>query len=304
MNDSAAELSLDGLDGSNPLAFLAALGTLQVATRVNPESTLHWGVRLGRYRPVLIGLGGNAEHALNVITDKLLALSTTPFEINSRLPFDSEEFREFLVEASNGEDRRNADFGCALGSEVCVDEKSGSFKDTAFRMIRSKDNQGSGNGFLNYALRIRHDTDCDKVRRTLFQRWDYNERKLDYRWDPSGDEPYAYRADNPSGKQPPSMRGANSLALEALPLFPVVPQGQRVQTTGFHRRDKVTYFTWPIWSAPATVDMIRSMLTLPELCEAEPDRNQLTARGISEIYRCRRFSSSQYYSNFSPAKSV
>jgi CRISPR-associated endonuclease/helicase Cas3 len=46
---------LDALNGANPLAFLAALGTLRLLTRVLPDfgPRLSWGQRLGAWRPVL-----------------------------------------------------------------------------------------------------------------------------------------------------------------------------------------------------------------------------------------------------------
>lgn len=302
MTSNADSLPLIGLDGSNPLAFLAALGTLRVADGIVAGCTLHWQFHSGRQRPVLIGLGADPEQALEAITEELLSLPTDVFEVNARLPFDSEEFRIFLMEASNAPNRRNAEFGCALGSEVCVDEKSGSFKDSAFRMVRSGDS--AGNGLLSYAQRIRKSTDKTALRRALFDTWDYADGPPEFRWDPIGDKPYAHGWGDPAKETARTMLGANSLALEALPLFPTVPDGPRVRTTGFHRRDKQVYFTWPIWSLPATVDVVRSLLTLPELGENEPDRASLAARGITEVYRCRRFPSSQYYSNFSPAASV
>lgn len=302
MTSASKSLALTGLDASNPLAFLAALGTLRVAGGIVADCTLHWQIRSGRLCPLLTGLGGDSGHALEAIINELSSLPTDVYEVNERLPFAHEEFRLFLLKASAAPDRRNTDFGCALGSEVCVDEKSGNFKDTAFRMVRSGDS--AGNGLLAYAQRIRKSTNTAALRRALFHAWDYADGPPEFRWDPAGEKPYAHGWGDPAKESARTMLGANSLALEALPLFPTVPDGQRVRTTGFHRRNKQVYFTWPIWSFPAKLDVVRSLLTLPPLSENEPDRASLAARGITEVYRCRRFPSSQYYSNFSPAASV
>ena len=48
---------LSGLDGGNPLAFLAAIGTLRAVTRAAPsaEWTLSWKMHDGHWSPVLGG---------------------------------------------------------------------------------------------------------------------------------------------------------------------------------------------------------------------------------------------------------
>ena len=295
-------LALVGLDGSNPLAFLAALGTHRVAKSVCPDTTMHWEASTGYFHPVLTGLGADSGEAAEAITAKLQELSTDVFEVNPRLPFDADEFANFLREASDSADRRAADFGCAYGSEAVRDEKKNTFDDTAFRMVRSGDS--AGNGLLAYAARVRRETDVEDIRRTLFARWDYADGPPEYRWDPAGEKPYAYDWGDPSKSPARTMLGANSLALEALPLFPTVPDGRRVATTGFHRRDRRVYFTWPVWSPPIGVEVVRSLLAHHTFTKHKPDQTQLTAMGITSVFRSRRFASSQYYSNFSPAESV
>ncbi len=49
------EISLDGLDGSNPLAFLAALGTLRITSKSLPEHCvmMGWRTKGGAWRPSL-----------------------------------------------------------------------------------------------------------------------------------------------------------------------------------------------------------------------------------------------------------
>lgn len=54
-------LTLRGLDGANPLGFLAALGTLQTLTSANPETvvSMSWGADSLGWRPIIHGLGGD-----------------------------------------------------------------------------------------------------------------------------------------------------------------------------------------------------------------------------------------------------
>ena len=56
-HESSTVLVLSGLDGGNPLAFLAAIGTLRTATRAAPsaEWTLNWKMHDGHWSPVLGG---------------------------------------------------------------------------------------------------------------------------------------------------------------------------------------------------------------------------------------------------------
>ena len=97
------------------------------------------------------------------------------------------------------------------------------------------------------------------------------------------------------------MRGANRLAVEALPLFPAAPGEGGLQTTGFtQRRGKGVLFTWPIWEVPLHLDTVRSLLSLAELQEPRPDRESLAARGVVEIYRSQRTTRDKYR-NFTPA---
>ena len=96
------------------------------------------------------------------------------------------------------------------------------------------------------------------------------------------------------------MRGANRLAVEALPLFPTVPVGRRLETTGFTRHDKAVHLAWPIWEPALPVEVIRSLLALGDVQAPEPDRTTLRARGIAEVYRSRRISNDRYR-NFTPA---
>ncbi len=59
----------------------------------------------------------------------------------------------------------------------------------------------------------------------MFDTWDYADGTPEVRWDPIGDKPYAYGWGDPAKESARTMLGANSLTLEALPLFPTVPDG-------------------------------------------------------------------------------
>ncbi len=90
------------------------------------------------------------------------------------------------------------------------------------------------------------------------------------------------------------MLGANRLAIEGLPLLPTIPVGRTLRTTGFTRdRKGRTYWNWPIWSGALSLDVVRSLMALPQVqklpqVQSDPGPEELRNRGIVQIFRsCR-----------------
>ena len=137
----------------------------------------------------------------------------------------------------------------------------------------------------------------------LFEPWAYSDPRPSLRWDPIDDRRYAYRAFDPTNAAASpilTVRGANRLAIEALPWLPTFPRDGGARTRGFsHRPGRVIDFTWPIWDGWLGPDTVRSLLGLSELYADRPRRSDLGARGIVEVFRSRRIGG--YYRNFSPA---
>lgn len=304
------KIVLNGIDGSNPLAFLAALGTFLTSCHIFPSVRMSWIEHRGAWRPTLHGIASDEHEFADHLRGALQLLSTSPFQIDKRMPFAAEKLSEAIAAAipNAPSERRLADFLAAFGSEIVLDGDN--FVDTALRMVRSGDS--AGQGFPQYALMIREQTDCASIHRSLFENWDYqDERRIDgtgkvfsLRWDPIEDSIYALRWTAPNKEIKNTMVGANSLALESLQLLPTIPNGSPITTTMFSTHRKTLFFTWPIWSAPLSTDVIRSLLSLSELHVEHPNRDVLASRGIREAFRSRRYAPNQYYRNFAPARSV
>ena len=299
-NGSTSGLLLNGLDGSNPLGFLAAIGTAVVLQNVFPEIRLGWEQTEGGWRPFLAGCGDDEQEFSEKLAEALKDASMTVFDVDNRMPFDAEKFSRKLRDVqcySSIADRRDSDFLSSFGTELYPNEKNGQFQDSRFRMVRSGDSAGQGLPF--YAKEMRKKVGIDHIQRTLFHAWDYQDTGYSLRWDPIEDQRYALRWRDPSKSSQGTMLAANSLAVEALQWFPTLLIGSQARTTRFQRlgrRD--TYFVWPIWTPMLGMETVRSLLALDDLCREPVPRSSLVRRGIEEVYRSQRIQQNQYYSNF------
>ena len=302
---------LNGLDGSNPLGFLAAIGTAVVLHDTFPEICLGWKMTGGGWRPLIKGCGENEEDFLEELLMALQNAPMTVFDIDDRLPFGVGKFSNALQKEqrfSSMKKRRDADFLSGLGIDMYPDEKKDEkiLQDSSFRMVRRGDSASHGLPF--YVKAIRKETDLEHIRRTVFHTWDYQDEGYSLRWDPIEDQRYALRWRDPSesglADGPGTMLAANSLAVEALRVFPSVLVGNKVQTTGFQRINRrELYFVWPIWTPVVKMDTLRSLLASADLGRNPLPLLSLAKRGIKEVYRSQRIQN-QYYSNFLPAHSL
>jgi hypothetical protein len=300
-------LLLAGLDGSNPLAFLAALGTLRTLARVWPKRgvKLGWQCDTGCWRPTIVtSPPADAASVVSVMRPELSrAAQLKAFRFAADLKLPPDKFTSFirlaLIQWHDGSDPRCAEFAGAFGSEALTN-KDGTIQDTAFRTMSGAGRQH----FLAFMAELARATNGEHLRMALFNPWHYEERKLSMRWDPFDDRRYALRWSDPSGDVIHTVRGANRLAIEALPLFPVAPVGAALRTTGFGSpAGRGVFWTWPIWEPSLPVDTVRSILALPGLQEDSPDRLNLAARGITEIFRCERITVGKFR-NFTPPQPV
>jgi CRISPR-associated endonuclease/helicase Cas3 len=311
-------IPLSGLDGSNPLAFLAAVGLLRVLSLKAEDwiPRLSWKL-LACWVPVIWIPSGVREAALcETLADQLATMRGHPALRLGHLEADNlvvspKQYAAVCLTAAgeaSRDDRVWADFCTAFGSEVVPSENDRELiQDTAFRTM-----SGSGHqDFLAFFRNIVGATKAGHLEKALLQPWRYNDplRNMTTRWDPQDDVRYALRWKNPSSEntlrsRSGSVLGANRLAIEALPLFPSVPVGSRLMTTGFMgRRSSDTFFTWPIWGVPHSIDVVRSLLALEDLQQTPADRNRLTMFNIREVFRSQRITIGKYR-NFTPSQSV
>jgi hypothetical protein len=317
---------LKGLDGGNPLGFLAALGalrTVDLASRridgVEPSrydqtkrSTwwMTWEATGSGWRPRLLGEFPAETDLVDLLHQELKrADSHGAFKFADSLNVPQPDFAELAraAAAASRSDRRPADFLAAFGCEsVESSDKAGQIADTALRTMSGAGHQH----FLGTMQKLTEDTTEDRVRRALFEPWTYSDPVTLHtmRWDPRDDVRRALRWSEPSGdparKTQGAEWGASRLAIEGMPLLPTAPVRKGLGTTGFRRDlEGRWWWTWPIWDGRADADSARSLLALEPLQDERPDRRLLAAIGIREVYRCERITQDRYR-NFTPAAPV
>ncbi len=243
------EIELRGIDGANLLGFLAALGVLRLLTRAGTRyggrPLMYWKWR-SKWSPVLrtadTADGIVAELAAALCPDTadpavkgkksapdanvVLAKANRAFR-SDVLDLNLAEFRNTLWNAALNGDRNEADFLSALGSD-CYPERKEEVTPatTEFRAIGG----GNNDGFLGLMRAIHTETKPEHLRSALFDDWTYSDPPPFMRWDPNEFRPHALRGKDPAkDRKQNNVRGANRLAIEALPLFVTSLLGARFE---------------------------------------------------------------------------
>jgi hypothetical protein len=310
------ELLLAGLDGGNPLAFLAALGTLEGLSRQSASTTprMAWRVSGMGWSPVLMAGTLDEDGLVNELVSAIKQLSSLldrilPGEKDLGIPADA--FRGYAEKAFHDTEARYAtDWIAAIGCDAVLDEtrKTPTIQDTALRTM-----SGSGHQhFLEFGRNLLTEAQKDPalLRKALFAPWQYDDpvKNLTLRLDPVDDSRYALQWQNPSTDgsraRTGSVLGANALAFLGLSVLPTAPRQGRLETTGFKgRRASDTYWTWPIWDEGVGMDAVRSLLQLPQLQKERPAPRALKTMGVAAVFRSQRLTVGKYR-NFSPAKAL
>jgi hypothetical protein len=302
-----SDLVLEGLDGSNPLGFLCALGAFSVLAEFWPVRPVRISWCLGgRWKPVF-------HMPTDVIPDELAtavfdgmrarklleALSGDPRALlgsDLKAPLENfVAFSERVAVLAKPDDRRLADVASSYGSEIVWKNTGKGPRIETTDLCFTAGNQQ----FLNMERELSLTTSISDVRNALFDQWTYQDRCPSFRWDPVADDrQYALRAVDPAPEKTRSIRAANLLACQALELFPTVPTSQGLLTTAFAEN----LFYWPMWTVPASLDAARSLLSY--VTNAIRQTKGLAAIGVSQVFVSRKVRYVGYYGKFTPAVPV
>jgi hypothetical protein len=296
------DVILTGLDGVNPLAFMAALGVLAATTDMMPVSRLAWR-RQGEWRPILTSDLADFDALIDCLdADRrdCIADPALAFEYDGKRDLKPPPclFRELLVQLSDCASpakRRSVAWAAAFATDVAVDN-NGNTKPTALHFTAGQQ------PFLQMVVELVNDVTKDDLREALEGPWMYQRPLPVMGWDATSTRDYALRARNPSTDKKLGVPGADWLAVRGLLFFPTVPQGNRVMTTGCLGGWKNGRFRWPLWTVPLPASVVGSVLgqDVEAMVKAERDARHIGAVFSSGIRR----NDQGGYGSFEPASVV
>lgn len=320
-----SEFMLSGLDGSNPIGFMAALGATLAASEIDARARLGWQDR-GRWRPVLateltrdqlldaldrdragwpdepaIGLryakaakeDGKGDAKAGKVAHDLKPL---PVIFRGYLAGAIERVPDFRGMRFATGPRRNIDYAAAFGTDL-IQDNNGNVKPTALHFTAGQQE------FLKSVSQLAEEVTRADLEEALFGPWRYARPLPMLGWDASIARDYALRATDPSKAAKLGVPGADWLAFRSLAFFPVAAVGDELRTAGCGGGWKDGHFTWALWSDWLDVDAIRHACTAP-------DPARLTAaarrgRRVAAVLRAGiRRSDQGGYGSFMPAAVV
>ena len=300
---------LAGLEGTNPLGFLAALGVQAVLASGAERPRLWWSDDVtpralvdGAFTAERI-----ADQALEVFTQWKggPALNPTrpdgsPMPKGDELKLARDDIRAYVCQVRK--------------------RSPGSTLITALVAEGSLDNQGVAKPsdlyftagqmkFLDMARKILDGVSREDLIMGLEGPWNYASTLPSFMWDVSDDRVYALTAGNPSKEKKLTNPGPEALAILGLGLYPVFAGRGRTLTQGCSGSWKSGRFSWPLWRKPASLDSIKSLLAHAYASDRRPTVTKrhrwFRAWGITLILRSPiRRSAEGGYGTFGPPEVV
>jgi hypothetical protein len=274
-------LRLDALDGANPLAFLAALGLLQVGDRmVGPGRWKLWWTDGVLSVPVLGGVVGIDEVVDAVLADRD-AWHSAPalgWERITDVKLEPARCRSYLRACAEADDGgRSLGLAAALVAEGGVDN-SGMAKPTDLHFTAGQQK------FIRMAGQLRDGLTADHLHEALVGRWLYASTLPSLKWDVSDDRVYALSATNPATDTKLTVPGAEWLALLGLAAFPVfaTAAGRTVTTSCEGPWKRGGTFRWPLWRQPLTSQECQLLVAHAH----ESRARAMGGWGVVRLHRC------------------
>jgi hypothetical protein len=266
-------VALTGLRAENPMAFLAALGALALASDGSDDPVaISWQERLDNsWSPVLHGSGFNTSEDVIGAIVKAHQTRDPKRELGwskDLMRVSPDEMQELLKDRLDAQDD-DGDLRAAWMVAACLCElplrtlqqtPDAGVSYTPFRLIPRVGRAR----FLDAALR-ECEAGVDHLHSCLFEPWRYQRGIQSLRWDPGAAVPArALMGQAPTHLGPSGVSGAVLLAVRGLAFLPLITsQGGRdgrAAPPGMpQRRD----FMWPVWSEPLGERASRMMLSMP-----------------------------------------
>ena len=284
------ETRLTGLEGTNPLGFLAALG-VQVAFAGEDEQPRLWWSEDLTPRAV-VDEGFTVERIVDQALSFLVRWEESP-AVNPRRPDGSampkgnelklgpSDIRDYLrlSLADHGDDDSSGALMSALVAEGSLD-KQGVAKPSDLYFVAGQQK------FLDTTRKILRGTTREDIISGLVGPWNYTSELPSLGWDVVDDRVYALRANNPGPEKKLTNPGPEALAVLGLSLHPVFAGRERTLTQGCSGSWKAGHYSWPLWRRPATLHAVRSLLAHAHDHPTATDRRiWFRAWGVDRILR-------------------
>jgi hypothetical protein len=311
----------EGVPTDSVLGLLCALGTLFTLDRAWPDKGVRmaWQRSGAAWKPCLwvcerVLSGDNARRQQQVVQALHGYLTRTEmpwwsFADDPKMPCST--FLAKAQEVSGTTSHRSRDFAdwlAAYGCEVFASSPREDILDSELNMMR----RASQQLFLKSMRELAACTTPEDIRRALFSQWLYADPKpylrLDYRDDRSLAAYRAYDPQDRDGREAMSpiltVRGANRLAAEAMPLLPTAPSARSISTVAFARCDGESFFRFPLWDRPLTCPSVKCFLNHPEMTEELPKTGVLRSLGVVAMLQARRNQSDKGGRSFLPVEQL
>lgn len=281
-----SDTHLSGLDGTNPLGFLAALGVQVVFVHQDRQPNFWWSDDISPHAIV------DKEYSVDQITAQALKVfsawrdspAMNPRRTDgSKMPKGDElklvpnDIRSYLDLSARPID--SGRLATSLLAEGSLDNK-GVAKPSDFYFTAGQQK------FLDTARKILRAAEREEIVTALAGPWHYESRAPSLGWDITDDRVYALRATDPSPEKKLTNPGVEALALLGLSRYPVFAAYGRTRTQGCSGAWKAGWFSWPLWRQPATPRAVKSLLAHAYHHPAVSNRsNWYRAWSISSILR-------------------
>lgn len=286
-------VELNGLDGRNPMAYFAAIGTLLAADRIDPAARVSLSWRGGPIpRPVLHGVASLEDLVDRLDGDRRAWADAVAlhFEGADEVKFDAATQRRYLRACRAADDGgRSAGLAAALVAEgVFAGTGGGKPTDLHFSAGQQR--------FLAIGRELSRLVTSDDLVECIEGPWLYSRELKTFGWDVSDDRVYALSVANPAKDTKHTVPGADWLALMGLAAFPVVALGSSSSPPGSAGTWKRGSFTWGMWSERLDAASARAVVAAGWTAEVRSSRI-----GLFREFRCAvRRSEQGGYGSFGP----
>ena len=299
---------LEGLEGTNPLGFLAAIGVQVAFAGDGKQPHLWWSDDVTPHAVV------DEDFRVDRIADRALesfaawkdsaALNPrradgTVIPKGDELKLEPDDIGAYLAHATAGADK-SGDLAMALVAEGSLDKQGVVAKPSDFYFTAGQMK------FLSMARKVLGGVERSDLDAGLVGPWRYDSPLPSLGWDVVDDRVYALRSRDPGQEKKLTNPGAEALALLGLSQFPVFAGHDRTLTTGFSGTWKSGRFSWPLWRKRATPSVVRSMLAhVGGHSDVRGAENWYGAWGVFDVLMSPvRRSGQGGYGTFGPPESV